>query len=72
MTDNVKVKLLDLPCSIRAFTKKKDDVHTIILNARLSRETNMESLKHELEHIKYGHLDQEIDVQLVEYAFHDI
>ena len=67
-----KIILLDLPCSIRAFTIKKDDIYTIVLNARMSRESNQSSLKHELEHIEQGHLDYEVDVQLVEYALHDI
>ncbi len=69
---NVNVILLDLPCSVRAFTKKHAEGYTIVLNARLNRETNQKSLEHELKHIRLNHLDTEINVQEIECMLHAI
>lgn len=72
MTETVKLALINLPCSIKGFTLKMNDVYTIVLNARLSRETNQQSLEHELKHITEGHLDREINVQEVECELHGV
>lgn len=72
MTENVKIKLLNLPCSIRGFAIKNNDVYTIVLNARLNNEQNQKTLEHELKHISSGHLDNEINVQEAEFELHGL
>ena len=72
MTENVKIKLFNLPCSIRGFAIKNNDVYTIVLNARLNNEQNQKTLEHELKHISEGHLDMEINVQQVECELHGL
>lgn len=67
---DINVKLVDLPCSIRGFTKKTADGHTIFLNARLTREQNCKTYLHELEHIKRNHLGRELNIDMVECVMH--
>ena len=47
----MKAILMDLPTTVRGFVVGKDEP-TIVLNARLSHETNIETYKHELRHIE--------------------
>lgn len=68
---DVNIVLCDLPCGIRGFVRKHNDVYTIVLNARLNREQNMETCRHELQHIREGHLDEELNIQKVEHALHE-
>lgn len=72
MTDNIRVIFVDLPCSIRGFTKKRLENYTIVLNSRLSKEANEKTLKHEVDHIKNGDLDREADIQELEYIAHGL
>lgn len=50
--DNVRVVIASLPCSVKAYTVKKDDFYTIVLNANLSIEQNRKSYLHEMYHIE--------------------
>lgn len=68
----INVVLLNLPCSIRGFTKKRLEDFTIVLNARLSREQNEQTLQHELDHIKNDDLYREVDIQELEYIAHGL
>ena len=55
MDDDRPVVLVDLPTSVRGFCYHDDDGEEyIVLNARLTREANQKSFRHELEHIKRG------------------
>lgn len=55
MDNERHVKLMDLPTSVRGYCYHDDDGEEyIILNARLTREANQKSFRHELEHIKRG------------------
>ncbi len=72
MTDNIRVIFVDLPCSIRGFTKKRLENYTIVLNSRLNKETNDNSLKHEIDHIRNGDLEREADVDRLEYTAHGL
>lgn len=47
----MNVVFMDLPTTVRGFVVGKDDP-TIVLNARLSHEANIETCKHELKHIE--------------------
>ena len=55
MDNERHVKLMDLPTSVRGYCYHDDDGEEyIILNARLTREANQKSFRHELEHIERG------------------
>jgi hypothetical protein len=68
----INVVLIDLPCSIRGFTKKVSGGYTIVLNAKLNREQNEKTLKHELDHIENDDLFRDLDIQEVEYLAHSL
>lgn len=56
--DNIRVRLEDLPPAVRGFCYHDDDGEQyIILNARHTREMNLSTYEHELEHINRGDLD---------------
>ena len=69
---DVFIVFADLPCSIRGFTKKCIDGYTVVLNARMSREQNIKTYDHEIDHIKNGHLDKELNIQEIEYIAHTL
>ncbi len=56
MRDNVRAVIQDLPIGIKGFVVEDgvDDFYTIVLNARYSREANIETYRHELKHIENG------------------
>ena len=56
MKDNVREVIQDLPIGIKGFVVEDgaEDFYTIVLNARYSREANIETHKHELKHIEGG------------------
>ena len=57
MDNERHVKLMDLPTSVRGYCYHDDDGEEyIILNARLTREANMKTYKHERRHILRGEL----------------
>lgn len=44
--------IMDLPCHIKGFVIEDGEMfHTIVLNAKLSRITQVNTMMHELEHI---------------------
>lgn len=47
-----RVKLLDLPVTVRSFVKVKDGHETIVINARLSYEMQKDCYAHEMKHIR--------------------
>lgn len=52
-----RVTLANLPTSIRGFVfLESDGVPRIVLNANLTREQNLRTMKHEMEHIERGEL----------------
>lgn len=50
--------------------KNKDDSYTILLNARLSREKQLEAYCHAMRHIENGDFEKD-DVQEIETAAHE-
>lgn len=57
MTD-YRVTLAKLPTSIRGYVfLEEDGVPRIVLNANLTREQNMRTMKHELKHIENDELN---------------
>lgn len=52
LTEYIGVHLIDLPCTVRGYTLlNSDGSYTIIINARLNAETQLEVYKHEIAHI---------------------
>lgn len=70
--NNVRVVMVDLPCSFKGFVKYDGENYVVVLNSRLNREQNMETYLHELKHIERGDLEKELNVQEVEYAVHSL
>lgn len=66
------VELVDLPTTIRGFTKKTEDDYTIVINARMSENIRLRTYQHELEHIERGDLDSLDDIDRIEKELHDV
>jgi hypothetical protein len=68
----VKTYLYDLPLKCRGFILRDPytDDEAIILNARLTNETNKETYIHELRHKLNGDLDSSEDVATIENRTH--
>lgn len=68
--ENVRFVLADLPISVKAYTIRKDDFYTIVINARLSHDQQKESCQHELNHIKNGDFSKQCNVGIIEMFAH--
>ncbi len=68
----MKTYLYDLPLKCRGFILRDPytDDEAIILNARLTNETNKETYIHELRHKLNGDLDSSEDVATIENRTH--
>ncbi len=67
----VNTLLLDLPGTIRAYTvANKDMSYTIVINARLNHERQIEAYRHELKHIENGDYDKKCSADLIECFAH--
>lgn len=64
------VRLMDLPTTVDGLVVEKDDYQTFILNARMTREKNIESYVHEEWHIDNEDLYKD-NVQAIEQAAHN-
>ena len=60
------VKFLDLPMDVKGFVIQADDCFNIIINSKLSYDTTVKVLKHEIEHIIKNHLSSENEVENIE------
>ena len=65
MKEDKRTLLLDLPTTVHGFVIGKDDP-TVILNARLTHEMNVDTYEHELDHIDTDAFEGD-NVQLIEY-----
>lgn len=74
MRNDVRSVLQDLPIGVKGFVIEDgiDDFYTIVLNARYSRETNIETYKHELKHIEGGDFHSRESADDVERRAHGI
>ena len=55
--DDIIVRVIDMPCAIEGFVvDSPDGYHNIYINARLSYRKQREVYRHELTHIRNGHL----------------
>ena len=58
MDENHKIRLMNLPTTVRGFCYHDDDGEEfVILNSRLTHEMNQRTLFHERKHIRRGDLD---------------
>ena len=56
--DDYRVVLSNLPTSVRGYVfLESDGVPCIVLNSNLTREQNLLTLRHEIEHIMKGELN---------------
>lgn len=70
MIENVDyfVKLVDFPvCTCGGIIMLNDDgTYTILINSRLSHAQNLDSLRHELNHIKNGDFFRDAPIEQIE------
>lgn len=70
MIENVNyfVKLVDFPvCTCGGIIMLNDDgTYTILINSRLSHAQNLDSLQHELNHIKNGDFFRDAPIEQIE------
>lgn len=71
MNENIFVRHYNLPHSIRSYVVANRDMSfTIVINSRLSAETQLQAYKHELDHIANGDYDKTGNVSLLELNAH--
>lgn len=63
------VRFVDMPIKVKSFVERENDYCTIVINARLSREAQLERYKHETDHIK-NDLDREETADRIEKETH--
>ncbi len=63
--------LINLPCSVKGFITIVEDEEIIVLNSRLTWESNCQTYKHELEHITHNDLYNDLQVDLIELVRHE-
>lgn len=63
----------DMPTSIKAYTVlNKDDTYTIILNARICHEQQLNAYYHELQHIRNGDYEKRTSADFIEIMAHGL
>ena len=70
----MEVYLYDLPVKCRGFILRDPytDEESIILNARLTHESNIKTYIHEIRHKLCGDLDSEEDINIIEARAHGL
>lgn len=69
--NDINVLYADMPPTIRSYVVSNADMsYTIVLNGRLTREQNLVSYKHELDHISNGDYDRKCGVDFIEINAH--
>ena len=67
MEENIVLRIVDLPHSIRAITLLDDDGwYNIYINARLNAHMRKKAYEHELEHIRRGDWESDLPVWYIE------
>ena len=71
-TDNCMIVYDNLPYSIKGFTihHAVDDYYTIVLNCRLSLESQKKTFLHEMKHIAKGDFFNKKNVSQIEFRRH--
>ncbi len=69
--EDINVQLMDMDTMIpEHLVKNDDDTYTIFLNARLSKDRQLKSYYHALQHIKENDFE-EVNVQKIELEAHN-
>lgn len=69
MYDDCIVRLLDLPCSVKAVTALDEDgCANIYINSKLSREEQQKAARHELAHVSRDDFRNDTDIHACEEA----
>lgn len=67
MNDSVRVRYMKMPHGIKGFTVREDvDSYDIYINPTYTYESQMETIEHELSHIKKGDFEKDYDVNRLE------
>lgn len=62
-----EIRLIDLPCSIKAMVSMGDDgFYNIYVNSKLSQEEQYRAATHELKHIAFDDFHNDRDIRAVE------
>ena len=72
MIQDVKVILENMPTTIKGYTVAKDFTYTIVLNSRLSFESQRYTYLHELEHINNGDFEKKCRADIIEFYAHGL
>ena len=71
MTQDANILLVDMPHRIKAYTvANKDMSYTIVINARMSHERQLEAYQHELDHIRQKDYEKKCSADLIEFYAH--
>lgn len=68
--DDYCIRLIDMPCSIKAYTVEENGFYSIYVNSKMCLEQNRASIQHELEHIRNKDFDKEVSVDAIEIIAH--
>lgn len=69
----ITCKLTDMPPKVRSFVRENDvDDYTVVINARLSRETQLRVLRHEVQHLEHDDISSKEAVDRIETYAHKI
>lgn len=71
MTEDIMVRVVEMPASIKACTVKKDGFHTILINSILAKEQQLKEYDHEYKHIVDGDFDKTCSVDAIETNAHE-
>lgn len=71
MTEDIMVRVVEMPASIKACTVKKDGYHTILINSILTKEQQLKEYEHEYDHIINGDFDKDCPVDMIEIYAHE-
>lgn len=71
---DIYVQLIDLPTTIRAFTKRHvNDTYTIVINSKLNDDMRLKTYEHELHHIKNDDFEKkDLSIDKIELQAHGL
>lgn len=70
---DIFAKLINMPSGLKGYScKNPDDSYTILINANLSNEMQLQTYMHELEHIVNGDFDSELSADQLERIRHAV
>lgn len=65
--DKIILRYIDLPCTVKGLTVQDEEGdYNVYINAKLSYETNQQTLQHEMQHIVNNDFNQLMHVKDIE------